>query len=899
MFVTYSFFVPSIRCVNCFEPIKEALMQCRPLGLIQIEIDDKEVSIQIPQHLNETFVQSKINEALRPLGHTLVFTEKFFHEQTKTQMRSHRWRGLLGTLTGFALLILTMIWPVPMMVMIPITLGSGLLTLMLGAPSYQRAWIELKQLWQGRVHLSMDSLFALSSLVVIAVSIAAFFVPGLPMMMETGLLVFGFRHLGLVIEGSMTRSMRLRGGFMDGLPSKVRVQTPTGMIEKPLAAITMGEVIEIQPDNMIPLDGESLTAGQYLYDTIVTGAYLPRALKQNEALLSGMRLGRGGAPLLLKVTEPLASSHLKRRDQYLSATKLANQAELQVFAKKLLNYFIPAILLLSITSTAILALFFSWTIAISCGIAVLVSACPCTLGLVVPLAVKIGMRKAGSVGVQFRSKEQLQRAGEVDCVVLDLNGTLTHGRPTVIGTPVFDSSVMTEDAFYQAIATLEKDATHPHGRVLHHYARAKIVAVADASVCRQHFGMSGNIVGHTYHIGSEQMMRLHEMDIQAYRDAQRIGLNPGETVVYLARDQRVIGHMILSDPLRAEARHIVDSLKELGKKIYICTGADLQTAQQFAQLLDIPARHVRAAQRSFLGCGLLRTSEVPVLERLRLLDTSHYVLTEAEFYYYNKTTDVMTRVSRTPAILAELHRYFGTLHIEKLSYQQLNKIDTLTQHTCPLEDDKSSFIKQLKAQGYRVAMVGDAGNDALAIAASHFGLAVRSVGGDAVSQAEAGAVIYSTSLLPVVSAFAVAKQTVNHIKQNLFFSLGYNLLTEVVAGGCLASFGVLLNPGIGVALMIVQMCLILGNAYRFKHQPLVHLSPLEGTLRSSPAAAAAAASESNRQSFQPQSNSRPLPNRVVVHATATNARQALVSPDLWAPAANVSVVPSPPHSLHF
>ncbi len=143
-----------------------------------------------------------------------------------------------------------------------------------------------------------------------------------------------------------------------------------------------------------------------------------------------------------------------------------------------------------------------------------------------------------------------------------------------------------------------------------------------------------------------------------------------------------------------------------------------------------------------------------------------------------------------------------------------------------VSDDKKHFIDELKKH-HRVAMVGDAANDTLAIAASDFGIAVKSMGGDAMTQQEAGAVIQmqSESLLPVASAFAVAKQTVSNIKQSLILSLSYNLGAMLIASGLLVT----LNPGVGVALMILQTSLILFNAYRFKQQKLSHLEHVSST----------------------------------------------------------------------
>lgn len=120
-------------------------------------------------------------------------------------------------------------------------------------------------------------------------------------------------------------------------------------------------------------------------------------------------------------------------------------------------------------------------------------------------------------------------------------------------------------------------------------------------------------------------------------------------------------------------------------------------------------------------------------------------------------------------------------------------------------------------------MIGDAANDANALAASDFGIAVLSQDSDEITQQHASAIIQSGTILPIANAFAISKQTVNNINQNLLISLGYNLTTVLIASGLLVTLGFVLNPAVGVALMVTQACFVLLNVYRFKEQPLQHL----------------------------------------------------------------------------
>lgn len=710
------------------------------LQIDRIEIDDKEVSIHVPEGVDEFWLQQQITAALRTIGHVPVFSDELFQEQSSEQTTQHWFQGIVGCVAGLSLMLLCVIvGPMSMAFMLPLTLLSGALTLILGAASYERALME----WTNAKQLSMDSLFAISTIIVLVMSVVSLFVPGLPMMLDTGLLIFGFRHLGLALESSLTRNMQMNTRFVDRLPQTVSVASDDYDVcdEKPLHEVNVGDLIEIQPGAIIPLDGECLNEHQEIYDDIITGSYLPRKIQRGERLLSGMRVSEESETMLLEVTQPLETSHLKRRDQLNAKTRFENKANFEIIAKTLVHYFIPTVLVLAVLSGAVIACFFPWTIAIRCAIAVLVSACPCTLGLVVPLAVKIGMKKASDHGVQFRSKEQLQRAGEVDCVVFDLNGTLTLGVPEVVGELVWDQEQMSRSECVRAIAALEKNSKHPHGRALYQYVKDQERWVPDVNVQRHHAGVSARIDEDEYLIGNHQMLTEHHIDPQAYQQRNHLVLRPCERVIYLVRSQQIVAHVILQDPLRPEARHMVDALRALGKTVFICTGDELETAQGYAEQLGIPVEHIRSRQR----CSLSGSDE----------------------------------------------------------------------------DDKSLFIQSLSEQGHCVAMVGDAGNDVNAISASYFGLALRSAGSDDVTAARAGAVIYGSSLLPVISAFAVSQQTVSNIKQNLFISLGYNVFTELLMGGLLVALGLVLNPSIGVALMIVQMCLVLGNAYRFQQEPLM------------------------------------------------------------------------------
>lgn len=649
----------------------------------------------------------------------------------KRLLKSHWLWGGIGTVGGIALMIACMVTGgLPLAVMIALGASSVLLTLILGASSYYQAGMKLVK---ART-LTMDTLFAISTLTIIGVSIASFFVPWLPMMFEAGLLIFGFRHIGLAIEESIKDKLGLDRTYQSDLPQRVHVLREGNDESVELSQVAVGDIIRIQPGEIIPLDGLCLSDDNWIDDNIISGAIMPRRLRKGEHLLSGMRLPLNASPLVLQVKAVKRESYLACLDERIAKAYM-EKAPIEEMATKILQYFIPAVIGLALLSGFIIALFFPPALAIQCAVTVLVSACPCTLGLVVPLALMIGNRKAADHGVQFKSGKALQAAAEIDAVVLDLNGTLTLGEPKVTRTGLLDDEITTAD-LYSLSAALEKHSPHAFARAICDDAQEKYGEKIQHHLVKQvddsyHAGLTGEIAGTEYLIGNQELMEQEGVKF-APDWLQKIPLQAGDSLVFLANRKKVLGYFVLTDPLRSDARLTIDTLKAAGKTLFINTGASFETARRYAERLGIPEQNIQAG--------------------------------------------------------------------------------------CVGGEEKAAFIQSLKKKKYRVAMVGDGGNDGLPLACSDVGFAVQSRSGHRMASQNAGAIIQKGALLPIAHGLAIARQAVSNIKQNLGFSLAYNMAAVILTGGLLVALGITLNPAVGVALMIVQTLLILGNAYRFKLQ---------------------------------------------------------------------------------
>lgn len=753
---TLYFKVPDITCISCVRTIEYALKNNQPHEIVSVSADvltttvavvvedkgesGKTIVSDLQNCMDDVSFSSTLMLELGDEAPSVPKTDNFWRKLRRFFL-SHWFQGILGLVAGISLLVLSMVFPaLPLGVMIAMGVVSVILTLVLGARSYYHA---VHKLIKART-LTMDALFTISTLTVIAVSIAAFFVPWLPMMLEAGLLIFGFRHIGLAIEESLKRKMTLDKKFQQMLPPEVKICHPDEAVEtRSLHTVAEGDVLWIRAGDLIPVDGICLSEGAYIHDTIKTGSINERPLAAGEVLISGMRLHKNSMPIRLQATKSAAFSYLARLDQNIVLSN-REKAPIQETTARILQYFIPGVMALALITGIVLGILFPPALAIQCAVAILVSACPCTLGLVVPLAVKIGMHKAAAGGVQFKSAKELQAADDIDVVVFDLNGTLTEGAP-VVSRFVSINEDMDERSLLAYAVAMERHSKHPVANAVRQYAslqRVQALATENESEQSHHAGLRHQFDEDVWLIGNADMMRAEGVHYETL--AASMALQAGESVVYITRNGRVLGYFVLSDQLRPEAQQTIHALKKLGKQVHICTGADEATAIRYADMLGIPPERVASA---CIG-------------------------------------------------MAEHEGDRG----------------------------KNTYIQNLKNQGLRVAMIGDADNDSLALSNCDFGIAVASASSSDMTRQQAGAVIQDGSLLPVATAFVVARQTVTNIKRNLFFSLGYNLLALTLAVVLPAVIvGFTFGPGLGVAFMVLQMVVILLIAWRFKKQPLQHL----------------------------------------------------------------------------
>lgn len=587
------FTVDGTKCQKCTGRIEKALQKRSDLLSVSCDPATKKLVVT-PRSKVSLTLSDEIISTVKDLGFGCQEDHQSYVSQN--QLLWPRWLlGGLGVGLGLILMLLSLTGiSLPLSAMISIAVVSVTLTAVMGTEFY---WNALKSFFQSG-ELNMNSLFTLSTLAVIGVSVASFFVPGLPMVFNASLMILGFRHLGLAIQGTISHSLVSGKQYQDMVPSRANVWKNNELVETLLRDINIGDEIELRPGDVVPVNGICLSSEGSIYTTIKDGYREPRAAVKRQPLLAGMCLASGSKPIRLQVTQLAKDSYLARFDAQIAA---ANQKpQIQTIAKKALQYFIPAVLLASIVSFGVLTLFFPPATAIQCAIAVLVSACPCTLGMIIPLAVRIGANKALKHGVEFKSKKVLEEVGELaaklDTVVFDLHGTLTQGKPCVTDYQLLSSSSMDKKDFFEYLAILESNNSHPVAKSVINFAVKK--GKLDLSILQSvfktitHAGVFAKINNAEYALGSQKLMT--NLGIKLPKISK--DLKAGESLVYLAKNKQVLGVLFIEDPLRKDAKDVVKYIQKQGKTVCLCTGADEKTAHKYAKELNIASINIRAAQ---------------------------------------------------------------------------------------------------------------------------------------------------------------------------------------------------------------------------------------------------------------------------------------------------------------
>lgn len=495
----------------------------------------------------------------------------------------------------------------------------------------------------------------------------------------------------------------------------------------PLDELKTGDIIVVRPGEKIPVDGFILEGRTHIDEKVVTGESFPVGKTAGDEVI-GATVNQEGL-IKFKATKVGKETLLYQIVKMVEEAQ-ASRAPIQNLVDKISEYFVPAVILLSIITFVIW--YFVFAFPFRAGllrmIALLVISCPCAMGLATPTALIVGIGRAAKFGIILKGGEALEKAYKIKAVAFDKTGTLTIGKPVV--TDFITLGSIAEAEALSLVAAVEVGSEHPLARAIVEKGRTQIAlrsageqsvgprAAASANESEPGaeprelgaaykvlpevkdfeaiagLGVHGRVGDKDVVVGNSIFIKSLGINIEEHLAAAEKLQNQAKTVIYAAVDKVPMAVIALADTLKPHAREAIQELKKMKKEIIMITGDNPKTAAAIAHELGIDR------------------------------------------------------------VLAQV-----------------------------LPQQKAEVIKTIQQEGKTVAMVGDGINDSPALAQADVGIAVGS--GTDVAVQTGQVVLVKDDLRDVVTAIQLSGKTIKKVWQNLFWAFIYNVLAIPIAGGAI------------------------------------------------------------------------------------------------------------------
>jgi P-type Cu+ transporter len=400
----------------------------------------------------------------------------------------------------------------------------------------------------------------------------------------TALVLLG-QVLELKARGQTSEALRLLLGLAPNTAR--RVNADGSETDIPLEQVQVGDTLRVRPGEKIPVDGTVTEGTSSIDESMVTGESIPVEKGVGAAVIGATVNGTGS--LLLRAGKVGADTLLARIVQMVGAAQ-RSRAPIQRLADVVAGWFVPAVVAIAAVTFLV---WWAWgpeprlAHAIVNAVAVLIIACPCALGLATPMSIMVGTGKGATLGVLIRNAEALETMEKVDTLVVDKTGTLTEGRPELIG--VLTAAGFEENAVLQLAASLERASEHPLAAAIIQGAERRGIELYPVSAFDSLTGrgVTGTINGHRVGLGNKRL--LAELNIDAGSVPQRDEGKrcEGQTALFVVIDDQAAGLLCVADPIKASTPEAIRELYQDGIKVVMLTGDTQTTAMAVANRLSI------------------------------------------------------------------------------------------------------------------------------------------------------------------------------------------------------------------------------------------------------------------------------------------------------------------------
>jgi Cu+-exporting ATPase len=496
-------------------------------------------------------------------------------------MRRRFWVGLALTVPLFLLHLFGQRLGIPAVPWIEWVLATPVV-FWCGWPFLQRAWTSV-------LHLTPN----MFTLITLGVSAAYLYSAALLLFAAGAHAVYFDSSAAIVVLVLVGQVLELRArahtsGAIRNLLSLApktarRVRPDGGEEDVPLERVQVGDLLRVRPGERVPVDGVVTEGRSSVDEAMLSGEPIPVEKGEGAEVIGGTINGTGA--LVMRAERVGADTVLANIVRMVGEAQ-RSRAPVQKLVDKVAAVFVPAVLLISALTLGY-CLVYDPENALTRAVAVLIIACPCALGLATPMAIMVGTGRGAEEGVLVKDAEALEVLHRADVLVVDKTGTLTEGKPRLVG--VEPAEGFAEEELLRLAAGLERASEHPLAAAVVGGAEERGLALPKGEdfEAMTGKGVVGKADGHTVVLGNAGFLRERGIDAGGLAARAEELRREGHTVLLAGIDGRSAGLMSVADPIRGSTPEAIRLLHEEGLRVVMVTGDARATAEAVARQLGL------------------------------------------------------------------------------------------------------------------------------------------------------------------------------------------------------------------------------------------------------------------------------------------------------------------------
>jgi len=402
---------------------------------------------------------------------------------------------------------------------------------------------------------------------------------------ESAAIVIFFIKLGRYIDGaSKDKTKEAIQKLVQITPKDATIKVNGDEKKVTIDEINKGDIVISKPGERISVDGEIVIGKTHLDESFITGESKPVAKNIGDKVIAGSINYDGYIEYKAeKIGKESTISEIVKLVIEATNTK----APIAKIADTVSGYFVPTVIIIAfITFLVYLFLGLGFTSAINTFVTILVVACPCSLGLATPLAIVISEGVCATHGILVKKSETLENASKINTIVFDKTGTLTYG--TLKIAEILNYSTLTNNEIVELAGSLESKSTHPISKAFKEYIEANNLKILDVEKFEDisGYGIVGTIDNNTILVGNSKLLNKYKIENKYIEQEELLATN-GNSIVYIAKNNEILGIIGVNDIIRGNAKNIIEELNKNNIEVMMLTGDNKKTAKSIADTLEI------------------------------------------------------------------------------------------------------------------------------------------------------------------------------------------------------------------------------------------------------------------------------------------------------------------------